>query len=118
MGTTAADLFAQSLVDMVQGDRAKREAILQDERVRGAIAEWQQALDSANHDNAANIAEKHALRQQLARYAPNHPLLKNQQLREKLQDLGARAFAISKNFDDARKVGETYFPSDTPPFEK
>jgi len=115
---TAADMFAQSLVEMVQGDRARREgeeflararqASAEFEKVRAEVVELEQGV-------AANLAEKYALRQQLARYAPNHPLLKNAQLAEKIRELGERAFAINRNFDDARAAGQNYFPPDTPP---
>jgi hypothetical protein len=116
--STAADMFAQSLVDMAQGMAANRQATrtLEDaNRNAEAVEEQFNQLESAN---AGNLAEKHALRQQLARYAPNHPLLKNAQLIEKLREMGARALAINRNWDDVRAVGDNYFPPGTPPLNK
>ena len=98
--SSAADMFAQSLVDMADAAlyAAKDIAYLED-----AVAR--------------NLAEKYALRQQLERYAPDHPLIKNQQLLEKIRELGARAFAINRNFDDSRTAGATYFPPGLPPIK-
>lgn len=116
----AADLFAQSIEQMVDANQRLREA---DERLADArqnAEAWQRAREvirELEENNAANLAEKYALRQQLARYCPEHPLLKNRQLVEKVQGLGIRAFAINKNFDDARAAGETYFPPGTPPIQ-
>ncbi|MDF2461951.1 MAG: hypothetical protein K0Q43_186 [Ramlibacter sp.] len=122
---TATDLFAQSLVDMGSAIR-QRQAAERDADAREAaqaeeaavLAKWQQAYEQVCQANASNLAEKHALRQQLQRYAPNHPLLKNAQLIEKIREMGGRAFAINANFDDARQVGDSYFPPGTPPLSK
>ncbi len=117
MGTTAADLFAQSLVEMTQGDRARRDgesALADAQRAAAVHGEALKDVRELEEAVAANLAEKYALRQQLARFAPDHPLLKNAQLAEKVRELGMRAFAQNRNFDDARAAGETYFPPGTP----
>lgn len=118
--SSAADMFAQSLVDMVRSEKELQEA-----RARWRASEqneqaWAEAAkDIAYLEDAVarNLAEKYALRQQLERYAPDHPLIKNQQLLEKIRELGARAFAINRNFDDSRTAGATYFPPGLPPIK-
>jgi len=99
----------------IDADKQASRNLADAQRNRAAVeAEFHQ-LEGAN---AGNLAEKHALRQQLARYAPNHPLLKNAQLIEKIRDMGARALAINGNWDDVRAVGDNYFPPGTPPISK
>ena len=122
--SSAADLFTQSLVDMGRAMRASREAEQQQARDQAAQQAqqdaWnllQQEFDELSFANACNLAEKMALRAQLARYAPKHPLLVNKLTQEKVRELGARAFAQRRNFDDAREVGTNFFPPDMPPIE-
>lgn len=119
--STAGDMFAQSLVDMARSTKDLREAEQIQQHYRAyesQIRELTTRAGEAETAVAANLAEKYALRQQLARYAPNHPMLKNVQLLERVRALGERAFAINRNFDDARQAGENYFPPGMPPIEK
>lgn len=110
--SNAMDLFLRSVEDMQRADADLQEAQEQGRAVDAFVTRWRAALDEANQNNAANIAVSYALRQQLARYAPDHPLVKNRELRAKIGELGARAYAVSRNFDDARRVGGEYFPPD------
>lgn len=58
--------------------------------------------------NAANLAYRYALQKQLAKVDPNNPLLRDAALKEKIHDLGERAFNVNRNFDDARDAGTNY----------
>lgn len=58
--------------------------------------------------NAGNLAEKHALRAALRELNPNHPLLQNVSLQERIKDAGIRAVAMTNDFDAARNAGETF----------
>lgn len=58
--------------------------------------------------NAANLAEKQALRVALEQIAPNHPLLTNKMLREKIQAAGQRAMALTDDWDAVRDAGGSF----------
>lgn len=111
--SNALDLFLRSVEDMQRAEVDAQEWA----EAAAHVQELQARLRAIEEDNAANIAEKCALRQQLARYAPKHPLLTSKALREKVQDTGARAFLARRNFDDAREAGEKYFGPGEPPIE-
>lgn len=60
-------------------------------------------------DNAANLAEKYALRKALEQFDPNHPLLKDQNLREAIHRDAIKVYHIqSSDWDDVRNVGSEY----------
>jgi uncharacterized protein involved in outer membrane biogenesis len=59
--------------------------------------------------NAANLAHRYALHEQLRDIDPSNPLLTNKLLVERLQDAGTAAYRIAgNNFDAAREVGRTF----------
>lgn len=107
--STAADMFAQSLVDMMRSEKDLRDA----EAFERVVKQWQQVTEhekdlrsQAELANAGNLAEKYALRRELARYAPQSPLLKNTMLLERLRSRAKQAFAVNRNYDDARAIGD------------
>lgn len=114
---TAADMFAQSLVDMTRSIRDHQESEVHLRERMQVVEQWRSRVKELEGEIAANLAEKYALRQQLARYCPDHPLLKNKLLVEKIQELGLRALTMNGTYDDARRIGETYFPAGTPPIK-
>ena len=59
--------------------------------------------------NAANLAEKHALRVALAKLDPKHPLLSNAHLRERIHRAAEQVYAISSSsWDDIAKAGRDF----------
>lgn len=66
--------------------------------------------DEAEGFNAGNLAEKLALRKALRKLDPKHPLLTNQELVRRLHKSAQSAFAINRNWDDCRAVGENFEP--------
>ncbi len=58
--------------------------------------------------NAANLAEKHALRAALKKLDPSHPLLTNISLQERIKEAGVRSVAITNSWNSAREAGETF----------
>jgi hypothetical protein len=51
------------------------------------------------------IAEVQALRAALSKFEPNHPLLTNRSLRQRLHAAGAKAFGVEGAEDQARRAG-------------
>lgn len=91
--------------------RAERRA---DEAVESAHG-WKRRADTAEaaclsiaSSHAANIALLNALQEQLRLLDPKNPVLVEPLIREKIRELGERAFAVNENFDDARNVGLTF----------
>jgi hypothetical protein len=103
-GFWAGDAIAQSLESSIkaQSDLAQTERILEN------LKRLERDLEKTTMDNAANLAEKYALREALSRLDPRHPLLTNQALRERIHMAGEQAMAISRNYNDARDVGKTF----------
>lgn len=97
--------------DLVQsiGDAAGQQARALDAEMRLAEARrTADVIDTLRTDNAANLAEKCALRAALRRLAPDHPLLTNADLRDKIHQAGVRAFSITNEWAAAREAGETF----------
>lgn len=103
-GFWAGDAIAQSLESATKAQID----LAQTERIGRRIAQLEKELDSVAMSNAANLAEKQALRVALAKLDPNHPLLSNKILQEKIKEAGKRALAMTNNFDDAREAGGTF----------
>lgn len=78
-----------------------RQALKEAERLNAAVTEL-------SEDNAANLAEKYALRAALAKVQPDHPLLTNAELRDRIHKAGIRAVALANTWDAAREAGETF----------
>ena len=73
------------------------------------LNEWAEALKKSRITNAANYAEKLALRAALERLDPNHPLIVNKALQEKIQDAGERIAVMSDfNREAIGKAGRDY----------
>ena len=68
----------------------------------------QAAVTELEDTNAANLAEKAALRVALGRYAPRHPLLTDKSLQERIQRAGTMALRHADNWDAARDAGATF----------
>lgn len=58
--------------------------------------------------NAGNLAEKQALRAALRKLSPDHPLLTNTLLQEKIKEAGRRALALTDDWDAARDAGDSF----------
>ena len=104
-GFWAADSIAQSIERV--GDAARRSAEIDEEIAwrKQARADYQElALD-----NAANLAEKHALRVALAKLDPNHPLVTNTHLQERIHKAAEQVFALSgRSWIDVGNVGRDF----------
>lgn len=85
--------------------------IKQIRRAKQQAEEHQELLErmnTAENDVAANLAEKYALREALAKADPNNPLLTNRLLLEKIQNAGERAFTLTRSYNAAREAGKTF----------
>ena len=96
-------------VDNVLAIRKMKADAAERQQSADLLKQWQDAHRVAAITNAANYAEKQALRAALERLDPNHPLIVNKALQEKIQDAGER-IAVMSNFDyDAiLKAGRDY----------
>lgn len=73
-------------------------------------------LHEAWGDNAGNLSEKIALREALAKFDPNHPLLKDRALIEQLHRTAARVIRSEKgDWNDVRALGKNLRYEYTPP---
>jgi hypothetical protein len=100
----AADSLVQSVSDALGAQAAESRANIRLREAERAAT----AFEELQFMNASNLAEKQALRAALMRVDPNHPLLQNMLLREKVQEAGARAFAITKDWDAVRAAGDSF----------
>lgn len=64
--------------------------------------------DELRDANAGNLAEKLALRNALKQIQPNHPLVANTALLERLRAAGKRTMTLTKDWDAVREVGNTF----------
>jgi hypothetical protein len=67
-----------------------------------------QQYDEVSDANAGNLAEKIALRNALKELNPNHPLVANTALLERLRSAGKKALSLTNNWDAVREVGNTF----------
>ena len=106
-GFLAGEYIASGLEQAAAGERA-----LQAAREYGHVVDQLIAcrgeLKLTEEANAANLAEKHALRAALRKRDPKHPLLTNISLQERIKDAGEAAFSLTRNWDAAREVGESF----------
>ena len=68
----------------------------------------EQRIEDLRMTNAANLAEKQALRLTLTKLDPQHPLLINAALREKIQEAGRKALALTNDWDAVREAGTSF----------
>lgn len=104
---SGTDIIARMFDNAVQTDLE----IKQIRRAKQQEAEHQELLtrlNTAEMDNSGNLAEKYALRAALAKISPNHPLLTNAALQEKIRESGKKAVSITNDYDAARDVGTTF----------
>lgn len=96
-------------VDGIVAARERRERDANIEKWSEYAEGMKKERDDALIVNAANYAEKHALRAALAKLDPTHPLLTNKALQEKIQGSGERIWILSK-FDNesVAKAGRDY----------
>jgi hypothetical protein len=100
----AADALGQSVADAMGGIAAEAAAATELRRMQKIAAN----VEELELSNAGNLAEKHALREALAKLDPNHPLLQNVMLQEKIKEAGKRALAMTQDWDAARRAGSTF----------
>lgn len=101
--------------DIVDGIRQGVDGLLAARAAKQAAATsetldlWIAAYNKKNLTNAANFAEKHALRAALSKLDPSHPLVTNKALQEKIQDAGERIAVISDfDYDAISKAGRDF----------
>ncbi len=88
---------------------ARAQADLADtRRISNQIDRLVAERDKAIYTNAANFAEKHALRAALKKLSPNHPLVVNIQLQEKIKETGKKVLSITDNWDAVSEAGATF----------
>ncbi len=104
---------ADSIATGIEADIAARQheaamaAMVKDrDGYKAACEKYKAAWAQLELDNAANLAEKHALRAALAKFDPKHPLLVDEMLKKRVQELGERAFSINQSYDDAARAGQ------------
>ncbi len=77
--------------------------------MRKRADEWAAAYKDLEAGNAANLAEKMALRKALARYDPKHPLLTNAHLKERIHKAAEQVLALSgSSWIDVGNVGRDF----------
>lgn len=97
--------------DLVQalGDAAEQQGrAIEAERRLARSEAIERRIEELRMSNAANLAEKQALRDALAKLDPNHPLLTNTILREKIQEAGRKALALTNDWDAVREAGSSF----------
>lgn len=92
-------------------DRVRRHA---NDAARSSV-EWREEavrlaaeLELAEGWTAGNLALRYALQSVLAQYMPDHPLLADAALRDRLVEAGKTALKIANNWDAAREAGRTF----------
>ncbi len=103
-GLLAGDNIAMGMEQAFAGIRAEAEAKAELARTQ----KLENRAKQAEGNNAANLAEKHALREALRQLDPKHPLLTNIALQEKIKEAGRRALAMTNDYDSAREAGTTF----------
>jgi len=103
-GWLAGEYIASGLDQAAAGIRANAEASASLDSTKKLIA----AKEQIEQYNAANLAEKHALRAALRKLDPQHPLLINASLQERIKSAGVRAMAIADSWDAAREAGDSF----------
>lgn len=104
----AGDAIATAIEANTAAKIHQREMQNATEQHAALVHRWNELVDKFNalaSTNAANLAEKNALRVALERLDPKHPLLVDEMLKKRVQDLGERAFAINNSFNDAARAG-------------
>ncbi|MEJ8837550.1 hypothetical protein [Ramlibacter sp. AN1133] len=104
MGYSPAGDLVQAIGDAA-GAKARE---LQSRREARDAEQLNEAVSKLREDNAANLAEKYALRAALAKLDPDHPLVVNAALRERIHQAGIRAIALTNDWEAAREAGETF----------
>ncbi|TFZ04080.1 hypothetical protein [Ramlibacter humi] len=83
-------------------------------RLQSLTIRGRSVLEQAEQKTAEVLAEKWVLRKELARYAPDHPLVRNHGLQE-ARAYGAFAYTVTRNRDDALDVPRDLLPPAAPP---
>lgn len=92
-GFWAGDAIAQSL------DNAQ---------LQRALNQQKENYNELAADNAANLAEKQALREALRKFDKNHPLLTDAGLQERIKNAGIRAMSIADDWAACREAGASF----------
>ena len=103
-GWLAGEYIAAGLDQAADGQRALRDAREFSDTVDRLVAD----LEKVRLGNAGNLAEKHALREELRKRDPKNPLLTNTNLQEKIKNAGKEAFLRTKDWDAARAAGDNF----------
>jgi hypothetical protein len=107
----AADALAESMngaFRAISEEARSRTRLQQTQQLAARIDELQKNYDDLGDNNAANLAEKHALRTALAKLQPNHPLISNKSLQERIQKAGVTSMRIAGTWDAAAEAGDTF----------
>lgn len=111
-GLAIGEIFAGGIADAQNKSRLNRavsdaQAIINETAARRDL--YKAERNEARVTNAANYAEKHALRAALAKLDPTHPLIANKHLQEKIQTAGEQIWVMSDgDGDSVAKVGREY----------
>ena len=68
----------------------------------------QDRLQEKDDATAANLVTRIAVEKQLRKLDPNHPLLVDKSLRERLQAAGKHSLSVTHDWDAVREVGNTF----------
>jgi hypothetical protein len=111
-GWLAGEYIAAGIDQAAAGIREKASAQRHLNDVRELVAQRDALIAERNEvysTNGANFAEKHALRVALAKFDPNHPLITNKALQEKVQEAGMRTLVLTNNDWNAVAIaGQTF----------
>lgn len=78
-------------------------------RIRQKYDELDAEYEALAAGNAANLAEKMALRKALAKLDPKHPLLTNSHLKERIHKAAQQVYALSESsWTDVGNVGRDF----------
>lgn len=106
-GWLAGEYIAAGLDQAAAGQRALSDAKSYVGVVNQLVA-VRKTLAQVENWNAANLVEKYTLRSALKKTNPNHPLLTNTALQEKIKEAGVRALAITNDWNAPREAGDMF----------
>ena len=89
----------------VAWQHAQQQWQIRAENLERQLIEVEAQKKELEESNAANLALRYALANQLAALDPQNPLIENPELVEKIKNLAVRSYSIGNSFDDARWVG-------------
>ena len=104
-GFWKGDAIASGIAEATAGIIAHENSKADLARTTRLVEERDKALEA----NAANYAEKYALRAALAKLNPDHPLISNLILQEKIRETGKRVLGMTEHdWDAVAEAGRTF----------